>query len=53
MTNPIRRYAAASLRIQGEARTFRGLAGRAEMTAKATSGRITCLGAGCSEGRAE
>jgi len=47
--NPIRRYDAASLLLQGEAQT----AGHAEVTEKAMSGRIAWLGAGCPVGKAE
>lgn len=52
MTNPFRHDVAASLLIHGEAWAVRGLAGRAEVTEKATSGRIVWLGAGCLEGKA-
>jgi len=52
MTNPIRRDVAASLLMGGEAWAGNGSTGRAEVTAKATFGRIVWLGTGCPEGKA-
>jgi hypothetical protein len=52
MTNPFRRYGAASLLIHGEAWVARP-AECVETTAKTTLGPITWLGVGCSEGKAE
>jgi len=52
MTNLFRHDVSASLLIRGEAWVEDGPAGRAEVTAKATFGRIVWLGAGCSEGKA-
>jgi hypothetical protein len=51
MTNPFRRYGAASLLMFGEAWVARPVE-RVETTAKATLGPSTWLGAGCSEGKA-
>jgi hypothetical protein len=53
MTNPIRRYVAASLQTHGEAWGLNGPIERAEVTVKATFGRITWVGAGCPEGKAK
>jgi hypothetical protein len=53
MTNPIRGMPWRACGFKAKPGLARGLAGRAEMTAKATFGRITCLGAGCSDGNAE
>jgi hypothetical protein len=39
--------------MRGEAWTFRGPTGRAEVTVKATFGRTVWLGMGCPEGKAE
>jgi hypothetical protein len=51
MTNPIRRSEAASPRHEGEAWNNEPTE-RAEVTAKATLGHTTWLGAGRPEGRA-
>ena len=52
MTNPFRRYGAASLLMYGEAWVV-GPIERDETTAKATLGPSTWLGIGCSEGKAD
>lgn len=52
MTNPFRHDVSASLLIRGEAWVDDDPAGRAEVTVKATFGRMVWLGAGCPEGKA-